>query len=207
MRHKGTPLMVLGLLFIVAAALLLFRNRGIDSNARDAIQSVSADLLQAIEENTKPVVVSEDDHQLSTDSPPISTVETSDSIATVNNTDYIGLLDIPALSLSLPVQAECSTVALENSPCRYSGSLSSNDLVIAGHNYNAHFGQLHSLSIGDSLYINSADGTLHAYTVQDIEILSPYDVEVMCAGDWPLTLFTCTYGGQSRVAIRCSITD
>ena len=34
------------------------------------------------------------------------------------------------------------------------------------------------------------------------ETLNPTDVAGMEAGDWDLTLFTCTVGGQSRVTVR-----
>lgn len=29
------------------------------------------------------------------------------------------------------------------------------------------------------------------------------DVDKMTSGGWSLTLFTCTVGGQSRIAVRC----
>ena len=34
------------------------------------------------------------------------------------------------------------------------------------------------------------------------ETLNPTDIEGMESGNWDLTLFTCTVGGQSRVTIR-----
>ena len=40
------------------------------------------------------------------------------------------------------------------------------------------------------------------YEVVSLEILNPEDVEPMEEGDWDLTLFTCTIGGQTRVTIR-----
>ena len=41
----------------------------------------------------------------------------------VNGQSYIGTLQIPALSLELPVIAECSYPALRVAPCRYMGSV------------------------------------------------------------------------------------
>lgn len=207
MKYKGTPFMILGLLFIAAAAFLLFHNRDIDSAAQDSAQSTAAELLMAIKENSMDSPAKDAEEPISatptTAAPDVTPLKT----VTVQNVDYIGLLDIPSLNLSLPIRAECSPADLEDAPCRYAGSTDTDDLVIAGHNYNAHFGQLHNVSIGEIIYLTIADGSIHSYTVKDIEILSPYDVEEMCAGDWPLTLFTCTYGGQNRVTIRCDTTD
>lgn len=207
MKHKGTPFMILGLIFMAAAAILLFHNREIDSAAQDSAQNTAAELRMAIEENSMDIPVADAEEPI-TATPTTATPNVkSPKTVPVQHVDYIGLLDIPSLNLSLPIRAECSPAALEEAPCRYAGSTDTDDLVIAGHNYNAHFGQLHNLSIGEIIYLTTADGSVHAYTVKDIEVLSPYDVEEMCAGDWPLTLFTCTYGGQNRVAIRCDMAD
>ena len=42
------------------------------------------------------------------------------------------------------------------------------------------------------------------YRVVVLDILSPDAIEEMTAGDFDLTLFTCTYGGQSRVTVYCN---
>ena len=47
------------------------------------------------------------------------------------------------------------------------------------------------------------DGNVFSYAVSSLETLSPYAISDMTSGDWDLTLFTCTVGGQSRLAIRC----
>ncbi|MGN0969549.1 MAG: sortase, partial [Evtepia sp.] len=48
-----------------------------------------------------------------------------------------------------------------------------------------------------------ADGNQFRYTVAQVETLAKTAVEEMAAGDWDLTLFTCTLGGQTRVTVRC----
>ena len=39
------------------------------------------------------------------------------------------------------------------------------------------------------------------------ETLEPTDEEAMTTGDWDLTLFTCTPGGQTRVTVRFQRVD
>ena len=48
------------------------------------------------------------------------------------------------------------------------------------------------------------DGNVFDYVVSELEILEPYAVSQMTEGDWDLTLFTCTPGGQYRVTLRCN---
>lgn len=118
---------------------------------------------------------------------------------------YIGVLSIPVIDIDLPVMDSWSYDKLSIAPCRYSGSAYLNDMVIAAHNYTGHFGRLKNLEIGDSVIFTDADGNVFKYKVSKVEILVPTAVEAMTSGDWDLTVFTCTVGGQTRVTIRCTL--
>lgn len=120
---------------------------------------------------------------------------------------YIGVLDIPSKDLSLPVMSEWSDSKLRIAPCRYSGSVYSGDIVIAGHNYARHFSPIKSMQVGDAVNFTDADGNVFHYEVAAVEILKGSAVEEMQAGEWDLTLFTCTYGGKSRCTLRCRLMD
>lgn len=121
----------------------------------------------------------------------------------LDGTAYIGTLEIPDLDLALPVVSTTTGENLQKAPCRYSGSAYTDDLVLGAHNYDAHFGRLKKLSYGDAVRVTDLDGNVFSYQVADIEILQPDQLEDLLGGGWPLTLYTCTPGGQSRVTIRC----
>ena len=87
-------------------------------------------------------------------------------------------------------------------PCRYTGSAYQDDLIIAAHNYNSHFGNLKNLREGDTATLTDMDGNVFTYEMAELEILQPTDIEGMDSGEWDLTLFTCTIGGSSRVTAR-----
>ncbi len=125
----------------------------------------------------------------------------------IDGQQYIGVLRIPALSLELPVISEWSYPSLQIAPCRYAGSAYLNNMVIAAHNYYSHFGYLKNLSQGDEITFTDMDGNEFRYEVAELETLSPFAIEEMTSGDWDLTLFTCTVGGQSRVTVRCELTE
>ena len=116
---------------------------------------------------------------------------------------YVGYLSIPAIELELPVMSEWDYPGLKIAPCRYTGSTKTGDLVIAGHNYTRHFGQLSKLSEGDQVIFTDMDGEIWVYEVAAVEVLAPTAVEDMTASGYDLTLFTCTYSGASRVTVRC----
>ena len=90
------------------------------------------------------------------------------------------------------------------SPCRYTGSVYLNNMVICAHNYESHFGKLKELNVGDAVYFTDMDGNEFCFQVKEIDTLDYDAVDEMVSGDWDLTLFTCTIGGGSRVTVRCS---
>ena len=115
----------------------------------------------------------------------------------------IGVLEIPAIDLKLPVLSEWSYPLLKKAPCRYSGSAYLDNLVIAAHNYRTHFGKLKELETGDEVIFTDAAGNRFEYKVTAVEALTPQSVEDMTSGEWALSLFTCTLDGKNRVTVRC----
>lgn len=123
----------------------------------------------------------------------------------IDGQTYIGKVEVPSLELSLPVISEWTYPRLKKAPCRYVGSIYSKDMVICGHNYDRHFGRLKELAVGDEVRFTDMDGNVFFYSVCGTEQLGKYAVEEMLAGEWDLTLFTCTKGGRMRVTVRCKL--
>lgn len=121
--------------------------------------------------------------------------------------EYIAVLKIPVLDITLPVNADWSEEAAEISPCRYQGSITGSNLIIAGHNYESHFGALKNLQPGDDIYLIDAAEKKHYYKVVGIETINGTDTTGMQSGDWDLTLFTCDYMGANRITVRCQSSE
>ena len=71
------------------------------------------------------------------------------------------------------------------------------------HNYPKHFGTLKEMRAGDVVCFTDVDGAVTKYQVIALEILGANAVEEMISGDYDLTMFTCTYGGENRITVRC----
>lgn len=115
----------------------------------------------------------------------------------------IGTLRIGELQLELPILSTWSEELLQVAPCRYSGTLQGKDLILMGHNYKSHFTPLHHIAEGAKVEFEDVNGISHHYQVEKIEILRGSDIEKL-PSEYPLTLFTCTAGGQNRIVIRCA---
>ncbi len=122
---------------------------------------------------------------------------------TVDGIEYLGVLEIPAITLELPVISRWSYADLKHAPCRYSGSAYLDDMVLAGHNYESHFGGLRELRANDLVCFTDMDGNEFRYLVSGLEVLDRDDTEEMLDPRWDLTMFTCTLGGGNRIAVRC----
>ncbi len=205
MSKRGKLCTALGLLLLLAALGLTAYNLWLDARA-----SMSVDVVL---ERLTPTLSSRQ-----SELPPLGSGEALEEAfvpdyvlnpemampeENIDGRSYIGVLDIPALGLSFPIISEWSYDALQIAPCRYSGSAYLDNLVIAGHNYRSHFASLPQLQPGDTVTFTDMDGNVFSYAVSSLETPSPYAVSDMTSGDWDLTLFTCTVGGQSRLAIRC----
>ena len=199
--NRGTVWINAGLLLIAAALFLSAYNERESHEARDSAQQVIAQLCDALpteadEEETEP----EPESTTVPESQPDVVREMP--VQTINGRDYIGVLSIPSLGLELPVISQWDYPALKVAPCRYSGSLYQDNLIICAHNYASHFGKLKELQPGDTVLFTDMDEHVVTFQVVERETLNPMDTEGMEAGDWDLTLFTCTIGGQTRVTIR-----
>ena len=129
---------------------------------------------------------------------------TTGPVTMVGDYEYIGVLDLPALNLSLPIMSDWDYERLKMAPCRQFGSAATDDLVIAGHNYINHFGSLGMLKAGDSVTFTGTDGAVNTYVVSETATISPTETEKVTESGYPLVLYTCTYGRQSRIVIYCS---
>ena len=114
----------------------------------------------------------------------------------------IGTLRVPSVSIELPVLSQWSYELLNVAPCRYFGSIPEGNMILMGHNYKSHFTPLHDVEEGTAVEFEDVNGIVYRYTVAKIEILHKNDGELL-PSEYPLTLFTCTRGGQNRVVIRC----
>lgn len=220
-KGRGTLLIVLGLILIAAAVLLVLYNVNEDNHASESARDALAQ-LQAIIPTKSDAPAKTDKENGSPDdkTPPEAATPAPGEIPDyqlnpqmdmpekeVDGHRYIGIIEIPSLGISLPVISQWSYEALSVAPCRYSGSVYTNDLVIAGHNYRSHFGKLSRIKPDDTAYFTDIDGNVFEYRAIVVETLHSSAVEEMKSGEWDLSLFTCTLGGGSRTTVRLNRTD
>ena len=203
MKSKsGIVCIMLGVALLLGALLLARANMREDMQANQASMEVLPQLVEQIQERaaeeTEPT-----DAQLQI---PLELLTEEDKKMTEVEIDgnlYIGYISVPAVEIDLPVMSTWSYPKLKIAPCRYTGTVRGEDLVLMAHNYTGHFKSISKLEIGDDVYFVDMDGNEIHYAVVGKDILEATAVEEMTAGDFDLTLFSCTYGGSARITIYC----
>ncbi len=208
---RGVITMLAGLLLIAAALFLtaynLLEQHEADVASTQVVETLTA-VIQAPDAAQEPLPKLTPEEQALVEAVPPPFIQHPDlqmPQAEIDGNMYIGVLEIPALKLALPVMGDWTYDQLKIAPCRYSGSVYSHDLVVCGHNYDRHFGSIKDLPIGETMHFTDMDGNVFTYSICAQQSLQKTDVDKMIAqsGDWDLTLFTCTVGGQTRVTVRC----
>ena len=214
LRRFGTLLILTGLLLVAGGIGLVLYNLWDNDRAgraADAIQDEIDSELEKMPVENAPVPLTggnqkDDESWLSGQKMPTMLID---------GNQYIGTLEIPSLGIRLPVLDRWNYELLKISPCLYSGSYYTDDMVICGHNYQKHFSPIKGIAIDADVYFITAQKVIYHYKVCNRETVKPTAVEQMILNwnngdsefeqyeDWDLTLFTCNTGGQTRCAVRC----
>ena len=185
--------MLIGAALVLGALSLFLSNERESSEAgafsQEVMPSIQNEILQALE--TAPTELD------GSENTPVELLRPEDLIMTekmINGYPYIGYLTIPDLELELPVMSNWDSKRLRISPCRFMGTVKGEDIVIMAHNYKSHFGMLSTLTEGAAVTFVDMDGVVWNYEVVALDVLEAEAVEEMTAGEYDLTLFTCTTG-------------
>ncbi|MBQ3557494.1 MAG: sortase [Oscillospiraceae bacterium] len=191
---RAAALILLGLSMILASAYLFSRYEQEAETAGENAQQLLAALTEEIEKNKEQNLY--------------DTAVQEQSIGQMLQTslqgyDLVGIIRVPSMGVELPVLNDWNYDLLKLSPCRYSGSIEGQNLILMGHNYKKHFAPLRRVSSGDRVEFLDVNGTSHAYVVAETEVLKPTQLDELSSSEHSLTIFTCTSGGQSRFVVRC----
>lgn len=204
MKSKsGIVCIVLGAALLLGALVLSRLNLREDQQAKQASMEVLPQLMQQIQERTAEEETEPTQAQLQIPVELLTEEEKQMTEVEIDGNLYIGYLSVPAVQIDLPVMSTWSYPKLKIAPCRYTGSVRGEDMVLMAHNYTGHFKSLSKLEIGDDVYFMDMDGNEIHYAVVGKDILEATAVEEMTAGEFDLTLFSCTYGGSARITIYC----
>lgn len=210
-NKAGIAIAAVGAALILSALLFFAHNRREDAQAGREAESLLANVEAAIADQmgTDPTVriapvITAQDRTEEPSEPNAEPLAPEMPVIALDGYAYVGYIQIPALELKLPVMADWDYTRLKLAPCRQFGSSRTDDLVIAAHNYESHFGRLKNLRIGDYVIFTDMEGIVNLYAVEKLETLDPSEVDAVQNSGYDLVLYTCTAGAKARTTVFCS---
>lgn len=204
MRKRGSfVLLFLGAALLCAALLLAVKNRREETSAGEAAAALLVQAEQTIAQHAASPAAVPTPAPSSAVEETLSPSPSASPSAAPEGPAFLGVLSVPAVSLTVPVLAEWSYYHLTLAPCRDCGSVETGDLVIAAHNYDTHFGRLSRIAPGDSVYFTDMAGSTTEYAAASVEQRDPSDAEGVRDSGYPLVLYTCSWDCTARVTVFC----
>ena len=114
------------------------------------------------------------------------------------------MLEIPKLGKKLPILAVCEDSLLDIAPGLFSGNPYFGNMVIGGHNSQAHLAGLDQLAPGDDITFTDFNDIVWKYKVAGNEVLAPKQGNQLMNSKYELSIFNCTWDNSSRFVVRCS---
>lgn len=176
----------LGAILVIASiGLLVYSMRGYEIDTNNAIVQIEK-LLPKI-----------------TQSVPQEKGNNTMSSMEIDGESYVALLEMDMYKFKMPVRSVWDEKAVEAVPCRYSGSLYNNTLVIAATDAEGQMDFVNSVNTGDRLTVTDMRGEQFSYKVVKVENSNTATAEELNTDEFDLTIFVEYSGPTDYLFIRC----
>lgn len=173
------------ILVIASIGLLVYSMRGYEIDTNNAIVQIEK-LLPKI-----------------TQSVPQEKGNNTMSSMEIDGESYVALLEMDMYKFKMPVRSVWDEKAVEAVPCRYSGSLYNNTLVIAATDAEGQMDFVNSVNTGDRLTVTDMRGEQFSYKVVKVENSNTATAEELNTDEFDLTIFVEYSGPTDYLFIRC----
>ena len=121
----------------------------------------------------------------------------------LNGQDYIGVVEIPAFGLSVPIGSSWDAGKVTSFPCRFWGTVYDGSLVIGGSDQPGQFDCLDRIQDGSIVTVGDMTGMEFTYVVDCVERSKTADRAVLMKEDADLTLFVRDAYNFNYILVRC----
>ena len=107
----------------------------------------------------------------------------------LEGSDVIGILEVPLLSVKLPVSATWDKIETNYIPSRLSGSIYDRSLIIGGTDAEGQLDFCSDICIGDTVVFTDASGARYEYTLERVNMMGSLDAQKEYSSGDDLTVF------------------
>ncbi len=123
----------------------------------------------------------------------------------IDGMNFIGIIEIPAFNITLPVYSTWNTAKLSKFPCRYMGSVYNNTLIIGGSDNKGQFDFMKIISENDYVFFTDTTGMRYSYRVDNIEISKDASTESLKGEKGDLIFFARNTYSLDYTIVRCAL--
>lgn len=124
-------------------------------------------------------------------------------VLSLDGTDYVAMLEIPAFGVTLPVADQWDSKNLYCAPSRFSGSAYDQMLVIGGADTPGQFSFCDQIDNGAVITVTDMTGVQFTYTVSRVDRAKHAESQWLMSADYDLTLFCHDFYSMEYIAVRC----
>lgn len=121
----------------------------------------------------------------------------------IDGTDYVGLLEIPALDAVVPVADKWEQNMLTSACGRFWGSAYDHTLVIGGPDHPGQFDFCDDIEVGAVVLVTDMTGVQFAYTVSRVDRAKHAERQWLLDTEYDLTIFCRDASSFEYIAVRC----
>jgi len=122
----------------------------------------------------------------------------------IGGQDFIGLVDIPAFGLTLPIYSIWDTGTVTSFPCRFWGSVYDGSLIVGGADQPGQFDCLDNIQNGDTVTVTDMTGAQFSYGVVRVERAKSAQADRLTDSNTELTLFVRDTYNLDYIIVRCA---
>ena len=124
------------------------------------------------------------------------------SVLRIEGNDFVGILEMPKFSSSLPVYANWGKIS--EFPCRLGGSVYDRTIQIGATSQKGQYDFYREISVGDSLYFTDMEGNRFSYEITSIHYEKHADQTALKQEDSALTVFIKNIYSFEYIIIFCN---
>lgn len=124
-------------------------------------------------------------------------------VLSVDEIDFIGILEMPRYGVTLPVCADWGGII--QCPCKFSGSIYDSTLQIGATSQRGQFDFCREISVGDAVLFTDVEGNRYTYTVTNLQYEKHADQTALNRKEANLTLFIKNVYDFEYLIISCDV--
>ena len=124
-------------------------------------------------------------------------------VLSIDETDFVGILEMPRYESALPVCAEWGRVT--KYPCQFNGSIYDSTLQIGATSQKGQYDFYREISVGDTVIFTDVEGNQYTYAVTNLRYEKHADPTTLNREESALTLFIKNVYDFEYLIVSCNV--